>query len=113
MPALGIIHDADLGNNSNGYVITSGVADNVDTSGYSEGDELYVAVGGGLTNTRPAGSTDLIQKIGTVLGLMQLLVQFLYKVQEEQMMYQTQSQYQVVSLLVMDSMEMVPQLLVL
>jgi hypothetical protein len=67
MPALGIIHDADLGNNSNGYVITSGVADNVDTSGYSEGDELYVAVGGGLTNTRPAGSTDLIQKIGTVL----------------------------------------------
>jgi len=67
MPALGIIHDADLGSNSNGYVIISGIADGIDTSGYSEGDELYVAVGGGLTNTRPAGSTDLIQKIGTVL----------------------------------------------
>ena len=67
MPALGIIHDADLGNNSNGYVIISGIADRVDTSDYSEGDELYVAVGGGLTNTRPPGATALIQKIGTVL----------------------------------------------
>ena len=67
MPALGIIHDANLGSNSNGYVIISGIADGIDTSGYSEGDELYVAVGGGLTNTRPAGATALIQKIGTVL----------------------------------------------
>jgi hypothetical protein len=67
MPALGIIHDADLGNNSNGYVIISGIADGIDTSGYTEGDELYVAVGGGLTNTRPTGATALIQKIGTVL----------------------------------------------
>ena len=67
MPALGIIHDADLGNNSNGYVIISGIADRIDTSVFSEGDELYVAVGGGLTNTRPTGATALIQKIGTVL----------------------------------------------
>ena len=67
MPALGIIHNADLGNNSNGFVIVSGIADGIDTSDFSEGDELWVAVGGGLTNSRPTNPNDLVQKIGVVL----------------------------------------------
>lgn len=67
MPAIGLVHDAVLGNNQNGYVIVSGIADSIDTSDYSEGDEVWVAVGGGLTNSRPTNPNDLVQKIGVVL----------------------------------------------
>ena len=35
-------------------MIVAGVLDNVNTSGFSDGDVLYVASIGGITNVRPA-----------------------------------------------------------
>jgi hypothetical protein len=72
MPAMGLL-DQDLANNGEGDVVVSGVLQNIDTDtpGYSVGDELYVAVSGGLTTTRPTGSSELVQKIGKVIRVQQ------------------------------------------
>ena len=66
MPAKGVVCDA-IDNNSNGFIVVSGELEGVDTSAFNVADELYVAPGGGLTNTRPSGDTELVQKIATVL----------------------------------------------
>ena len=66
MPAAGILAQ-DLSNNSNGKAMSIGFLEGVDTSAFTEGDTLYVGVGGGLQNTRPTGFTDLIQNIAFVL----------------------------------------------
>lgn len=72
MPAMGLL-DQDLSNNGQGDVVVSGVLQNIDTDtpGYSVGDELYVSASGGLTTTRPAGSSELVQKIGKVIRVQQ------------------------------------------
>jgi hypothetical protein len=72
MPAMGLL-DQDLVVNGQGDVVVSGVLQNFDTDtpGYSVGDELYVAVSGGLTTTRPSGSSELVQKIGKVIRVQQ------------------------------------------
>ena len=72
MPAMGLL-DQDLAVNGEGDVVVSGVLQNFDTDtpGYSVGDELYVAVSGGLTTTRPSGSSELVQKIGKVIRVQQ------------------------------------------
>ena len=72
MPAMGLL-DQDLDHNGQGDVVVSGVLQNFDTDtpGYSVGDELYVAVSGGLTTTRPSGSSELVQKIGKVIRVQQ------------------------------------------
>ena len=72
MPAMGLL-DQDLSNNGQGDVVVSGVLQNIDTDtpGYSVGDELYVSAAGGLTTTRPAGSSELVQKIGKVIRVQQ------------------------------------------
>jgi hypothetical protein len=72
MPAMGLL-DQDLAVNGQGDVVVSGVLQNFDTDtpGYSVGDELYVAVSGGLTTTRPSGSSELVQKIGKVIRVQQ------------------------------------------
>lgn len=44
----------DVPNNQMGFFTTFGRVHDFDTSAFSEGDELYVAVGGGLTNVKPA-----------------------------------------------------------
>jgi hypothetical protein len=56
-----------LDNNTNGYLIVSGEVEGVDTSDFNVADELFVAVGGGLTVTKPTGATESVQKIATVL----------------------------------------------
>jgi len=66
MPAKGVV-TTDLANNTNGQIIVYGELEGVDTSAFDVADELYVAPGGGLTNTRPTGATDLVQKIAVVL----------------------------------------------
>lgn len=38
----------------------------INTNSYTVGQTLYVAVGGGLTNVKPTGATELIQNIGRV-----------------------------------------------
>jgi len=72
MPAMGLL-DQDLANNGQGDVVVSGVLQHIDTDtpGYSVGDELYVAASGGLTTTRPTGSSQLVQKIGKVIRVQQ------------------------------------------
>lgn len=66
MPSLGLL-DETLTINGEGSATILGVIRQVDTSLYSVNDELYVAPSGGLTNTRPSGATELVQKIGRVV----------------------------------------------
>jgi len=72
MPSMGLLNQ-DLSNNGQGDVVVSGVLQHIDTDtpGYSVGDELYVAASGGLTTTRPTGSSELVQKIGKVIRVQQ------------------------------------------
>ncbi len=71
MPAFGIA-SADIANNNNGSISTYGDLKNVDTTGTAEGetwavgDELFVN-NGKLTNTRPSGSSEEIQKIAKII----------------------------------------------
>ena len=65
MPALGLTRDT-ITANTNGSVVVSGKIAGLDTSAYTEGDELYVSSSAGqLTNVKPTGSAE-IQKIGQV-----------------------------------------------
>jgi hypothetical protein len=77
MPAVGLV-ESDIANGANGLVVLMGTEDAWDTAtaeGWSVGDALYVNVSGTsadadcgntLTNTRPTGTTALIQKVGSV-----------------------------------------------
>ena len=64
MPAFGITSDA-IANGATGTVIISGEVSGINTSSFSDGDELYVGTSGALTATKPTG-TALIQKIAKV-----------------------------------------------
>lgn len=66
MPAIGIIETA-LTSDSEGHVHCFGLSTGFDTSSFTVGQTVYVASGGGLTNSRPTGATDLVQNIGRVL----------------------------------------------
>ncbi len=71
MPAFGIA-SADIANNNNGSISTYGDLKNVDTTGTAEGetwvvgDELFVN-NNKLTNTRPTGSGEEVQKIAKII----------------------------------------------
>lgn len=58
---LGLM-SADLANNSNGYVTVIGLITNIDTSAYSDGDQLYLSgtTAGALTATKPYAPTHLV-----------------------------------------------------
>lgn len=53
---------ADLANNSNGYVTIIGLITNIDTSAYTDGQQLYLSpsVAGGLTATKPSAPNHLV-----------------------------------------------------
>lgn len=53
---------ADLANNSNGYVTVIGLITNVDTSAYTDGQQLYLSgsTAGALTATKPYAPTHLV-----------------------------------------------------
>jgi hypothetical protein len=65
MPAVYILAQ-ELGVGEEGYGITHGFINGVNTSLFNAGDEVYVGSNGGFTNQRPTGS-NLIQKLGTVV----------------------------------------------
>ena len=65
MPA-GVIAGETLTAGSEGVGLINGYIADVATSTFNPGDTVYVAVGGGYTNTRPTGSTVLVQKLGNV-----------------------------------------------
>lgn len=66
MPAIGII-ETTLTSDSEGHVHCFGLSKGFDTSSFTVGQTVYVSNGGGLTNSRPSGATDLVQNIGRVL----------------------------------------------
>jgi hypothetical protein len=65
MPAVGLTSE-QLTVNGTGHITIMGVVQNMNTNSYAVGQTLYVAVGGGLTNIKPTGATELIQNIGKV-----------------------------------------------
>jgi hypothetical protein len=65
MPAIGIV-DSDLIANAEGHCTIIGSIGNLNTASYSINSPVFVAPGGGLTQTRPTASTDLVQNIGRV-----------------------------------------------
>lgn len=58
-PVIGLAQ-ADISNNTNGSVVISGVFSNISTVSFAAGDILYVANGGGLTSTQPAGGSGAV-----------------------------------------------------
>ena len=65
MPAH-FIAGEELANGAEGRGILVGRISGIDTSAFAEGDTIYVAPGGGYTNTAPTGEGNLIQNLGTV-----------------------------------------------
>jgi hypothetical protein len=66
MPAFGIIAE-DASNNASATVYTFGSLTGLDTSSFSEGDELFVSTTAGtLTATAPTGESSKLQKIAKV-----------------------------------------------
>jgi len=68
MPAHFVLLET-LANGAEGRGLLMGRISGVDTSGFSEGDTIYVAAGGGYTNSAPAGEGNLIQNLGTVTNV--------------------------------------------
>lgn len=66
MPAVCIMNE-DVTAGSEGTALIMGVLKGIDTSSFSPSDSIYVASSGGLTNTAPTGSGNLIQKVGNVI----------------------------------------------
>ena len=66
MPAFGVVAAAASLNNPVD-IYTSGILSGIDTSSFSEGDELFVSTtAGAMTNTAPTGESAALQKIGKV-----------------------------------------------
>lgn len=67
MPCIGLTVES-ISNNAVGRVIGLGIVTNIDTSGFSQGDKLYVSAStaGNLTATKPA-APNIWQRIGIVL----------------------------------------------
>ena len=66
MPAIGLVSE-NITNGSEGLAIAYGKVNNVDTSGFLDGETLYISnvTAGGLSNVKPYSTTpDLIQNIG-------------------------------------------------
>ncbi len=66
MPSVGLAPRV-IQNNETFFLIKNGHVGDMDTSMWSEGQQLYIAVGGGLTSTKPTGTANLIQKVAQVL----------------------------------------------
>ena len=64
MPSYGLAM-ANYSSGATGQMIAVGTLTDVNTSSFSEGDKVYVAVGGGLTNVKPI-EPNLIQNVGFV-----------------------------------------------
>lgn len=58
-PMVGITQSA-IATANDGVVIVSGVFEDINTSSYTAGNILYVANGGGLTNSIPAGGSGAV-----------------------------------------------------
>lgn len=68
MPCVGIAND-EITDAAEGQIVVLGVVAGLDLSSYAANDPLYVsaATAGALTNVRPTGATNLIQKVAEVV----------------------------------------------
>lgn len=66
MPAIGLL-EATLAQNGQGFATSIGIVRGLNTASYAINGVVFVAVGGGLTSTRPTGTTELVQNIGRVV----------------------------------------------
>jgi hypothetical protein len=55
---------SNIGNNSDGVVVISGVFTDINTNSYTAGNVLYVAAGGGLTATKPTSNAVTVGIVG-------------------------------------------------
>jgi hypothetical protein len=69
LPAIGVAVD-NVSNNAFGLFMNVGIIDNLDTSAFSTGAAVFVSAttAGNLTATRPSGTTNSVQRIGSVLN---------------------------------------------
>ena len=58
-PILGLLK-TPVANGSDGIAVVAGVMENINTSGFENGDVLYVGTSGGLTNVRPTGGSGAV-----------------------------------------------------
>jgi hypothetical protein len=65
MPAIGVLGET-LASEAEGELIILGEIKGVDTSAFNEGDEVYVADGGGYTNIAPTDPDVEVQFLGIV-----------------------------------------------
>jgi hypothetical protein len=65
MPAIGIITDT-IADEAEGECVAFGRAEGFSTSGYTEGDPIWVGTSGAFTGTKPTG-TALIQRVGQII----------------------------------------------
>ena len=67
MPAIGVLNET-LAVDAEGDCVMIGSVSGIDTSSFNIGDELYVSdTLGEFTNTKPTGTSNLIQKIAIVI----------------------------------------------
>lgn len=66
MPVV-IIAGEDIAAGENGLGLIKGHIKQVNTTGLASGAEVYVAVGGGYTATKPKGENAIVQRLGTVI----------------------------------------------
>jgi hypothetical protein len=66
MPVVAIA-SGDIGAGEEGIGLIKGHIRQVNTTGLGAGDEVYVAAGGGYTNTKPKGEGNIVQRLGTVI----------------------------------------------
>jgi hypothetical protein len=70
-PVVGLA-ETNIGNNSDGVIVISGIFSNINTNSYAAGNVLYVAAGGGLTATKPtsnAASVGIVGKSDSTTGI--------------------------------------------
>lgn len=66
MPVVAIAGE-NIAAGAEGVGLIKGHIKQVNTTGLSDGEEVYVAAGGGYTNIKPKGENVLIQRLGTVI----------------------------------------------
>jgi hypothetical protein len=59
---------ADIPNNNNGYIITNGLLENINTTGLTAGQTLYLSTSGNYTNTKPVAPNHLVY-VGKVISV--------------------------------------------
>lgn len=83
------IAQANIPNNTEGVIIVEGVAENLDTSAFNEGDQLYLSgtTAGGVTNVKPLAPIHLVYvgvvtRVSPSVGTIEVKIQNGYELYE-------------------------------